>query len=407
MIQTNINILPPIQYLASQIAKDDALNKIVTNIESSDKAISIRLPILGSGVALRIVRSLDRYLIGAYGISAEATQWINEVLVVQGHVESTIDGRFFLKIHEAKNPEEALDRTIDAANLLMYLRFQDEADQYPDEQTTAMYWASETFNFGDWIGPQLIHQLTGRQPVHMRRLRKNRRVLFSVGSILGVMRRNNVDIWGSGLIKPLTQNEIDVKRKLSGIKVHAVRGKLTQDHLIKNLGWDVPDVYGDPALLIPDYLPSTGVTATEVSCVPHYVHREQLIAGNPEAAIVDVRMEVANVVRQIQESKAVISSSLHGLIIAQAYDIPWVRLDVVDKPLTGGDFKFEDFYSCLDRSTVSSISVRQEDLTTLNLTELAREASLPRLEVDLTKLRNSLPVKVCKKPVDTNIFPSN
>ena len=51
------------------------------------------------------------------------------------------------------------------------------------------------------------------------------------------------------------------------------------------------------------------------------------------------------VIHEIACCKFIISSSLHGLIIAHSLGIPTVAFEIQDTPLRGGRFKFRDYYS--------------------------------------------------------------
>jgi len=95
----------------------------------------------------------------------------------------------------------------------------------------------------------------------------------------------------------------------------------------------------------------------------------------------------------------VVSSSLHGLIVAQAYGVPWVWLDVIDHQLGGKDFKFEDFFSCLDREAVSRIQVSASELANIDLAALGAKATLPALQIDLSLLRDAFPVEPVSGPL--------
>jgi hypothetical protein len=62
--------------------------------------------------------------------------------------------------------------------------------------------------------------------------------------------------------------------------------------------------------------------------------------------VVNVHQTAERVIREIAASGVVISTSLHGLVIADAYGIPavWTTLE---PPLGGGAFKFHDYESVI------------------------------------------------------------
>jgi len=63
-------------------------------------------------------------------------------------------------------------------------------------------------------------------------------------------------------------------------------------------------------------------------------------------------MPVADVVAEISKCEAVLSSSLHGLVVADSFGIP-NRRAVASDLLTGGDYKFRDYYSAFGISPAS------------------------------------------------------
>src|SRR5690606_15342448 len=116
------------------------------------------------------------------------------------------------------------------------------------------------------------------------------------------------------------------------------------------LGWNVPKIYGDPALLLPRFhqpRPNT-VASDRITIVPHYFHKEIFSSVDPGFHVVDVARDPAVVVDEIATSRACISTSLHGVIVAHAFGVPWVWLRVADHPLRGDAFKFEDFFTVMD-----------------------------------------------------------
>lgn len=95
---------------------------------------------------------------------------------------------------------------------------------------------------------------------------------------------------------------------------------------------------------------------------------------------------------QIVSSELCISSSLHGLIIAQAYGVPWVWLNLVEQPLDGHDFKFEDFFSTLkDSNQVYRSSFLFKDINEENLIKLGQRARVNNLKYSLELPLDSCP----------------
>lgn len=388
------------KYILAQLASHPKADNLFTKFDSSSHAISAKIPIIGSNVSVRAVANNDgTFVVGAVGNSSGATRWLHDFLVTDTLISFSSDGKEIHAYYLHAPYSRLVELMIEVAESVLRFRKQEERGLYSAATTVNTYWSSGTLNFGDWIGPHLLKHMTGRQPIQGNRQGNSTRVIYTVGSIAGWFKRNNVDVWGSGLIKPLTSDEIAIRSKLTGVKIHAVRGKLTKHELERSLGWTVPDVFGDPALLAPDMIAAPKSKSHEISLIPHYVHRDSVRPDSTMVQSVDVRRDIREVIPQIVSGNSVISSSLHGLIIAQAYGIPWVWLDVVDRPLTGNDFKFEDFFTCLDRKAVSRVQVSKDSLASLSYTEIAKKASLPDLTIDLDLLRNSLPIPAASMPV--------
>lgn len=200
-----------------------------------------------------------------------------------------------------------------------------------------VYWQQEN-NFGDKLTPYILKNLFG---VDCRFSRSPRRV-FGVGSILSYAKDRDV-IWGSGLI-----SRYHLPQGIN-LEVLALRGPLTRIEL-ESIG--VPNIkeviYGDPALLLPRiYFPDTK-KIYKVGYIPHYTDYDfvksyyDLDELNGVAKVIDVRDPIETVINEALSCDYIISSSLHGLIIADAYGIPNKRA-IYNNKLVGGDFKFEDY----------------------------------------------------------------
>ncbi|MGW9405410.1 polysaccharide pyruvyl transferase family protein [Arthrobacter sp. NPDC055585] len=195
------------------------------------------------------------------------------------------------------------------------------------------------------------------------------------------------------MMGPLEGENLARLRSLADVRVHAVRGRNTRAELKRKTGWSVPEIYGDPALLLPQFLQADQADATgAVAVVAHLDHREPLkAAAGSGITVVDVREGVEPAVRQIAGARACISSSLHGIVVAQAYGVPWVWLRISDRVISGDRYKFEDFFTTLDADAVSACDVPSEALSPQLIADLAAGASLPELRIDLAPLLESFP----------------
>jgi pyruvyltransferase len=131
----------------------------------------------------------------------------------------------------------------------------------------------------------------------------------------------------------------------------------------------------------------------KIGFIPHYIEYESnkdlrvlKHMENLGVQIIDVCAGEYNFIDQILECDKVISSSLHGLIICDAYGIPNARVNVSNK-LFGGDFKFIDYYKSVDRKEDLGL---QLDLTTI-LEELENLHYNDSIDIDLDLLLESAP----------------
>lgn len=293
----------------------------------------------------------------------------------------------------AQVPEEILG-LIEAIQreTMAYLSFRSE-DIVGDGQKLPIYWWDGLANFGDSIGPLLVSKILGVSPVNARQWSRAGNTLYSVGSITTSIDRDDVTVWGSGLLAPLSDRQIMNLRQRKNVRVLAVRGKYTQLELESKLGWQVPSVYGDPALLLPKFYPverDEAVSSRKIALILHWEHAKHLENVDDGIDVINVGDDARLVVEQIAASSVCISSSLHGIIVAQAYGIPWIWLQVSDHKLHSSNFKFDDFFSTLDRRQVCKKSVTLSGLNSVSWEEMADSASLPDSSIDLSLLEQAL-----------------
>lgn len=208
------------------------------------------------------------------------------------------------------------------------------------------YWyTSDEPNFGDSITPYLVAKVCGRKidrPVNP--LKTSDPVIISTGSIMRMCGANTI-VWGSG-IRTLDQ---DIK---PGGLIRSTRGPLTRKRILDG-GGECPPIYGDPALLLPRLFdPRPVMKRYSLGITPHISQYEQvrkLYADKDGVSVIDLRTtDVEMVVTRIAECEAIASSSLHGIITANAYRVPvrWVRFD---KNIFGDDTKFYDHFAAIGR----------------------------------------------------------
>lgn len=211
-----------------------------------------------------------------------------------------------------------------------------------------LFWyRGNEYNFGDEITPWLFKKMFKYEQVNPINIRKSKLpVLLAVGSIMRLS-CDKTEIWGSGI------RNIDQKDFTKSKKYHAVRGLFSRSQLL-NLGYECPEVYGDPGLLLPKYYNPTNITKKfKLGIIPHivdYVELKNKFKDNPEITIINLKTNnIEKIVNQILECENTISTSLHGIITSVAYKVPTRWLKFSNK-INGDDIKFYDFFTSLDKN---------------------------------------------------------
>lgn len=217
-------------------------------------------------------------------------------------------------------------------------------------------------NAGDLLNKDLVEKLSGR-PVVCSKVH-NADMMAIGGALVGVQYgktlsrricqrllrliygRKPLYVWGSGFFR----DDNDRPMSRDHLKICALRGARTQERLQKLTGkhYDVP--LADAGLLANLFVEGTPEKEYEVGIIPHFSQKaeprfQQLKQSFPSALIIDIQQEPAVVINQIARCRYILSSSLHGLIFADGLGIPNLHI-LGSKALTGGNFKFEDYYSC-------------------------------------------------------------
>ena len=213
-----------------------------------------------------------------------------------------------------------------------------------NEPLRLYFWNGET-NFGDRLSAEVVSFVSGRS-VEWAGPRKCD--LFAVGSLSHVMRRSHKKaraegekpwVWGTGMLMIPAQTEF-----VANMRFAAVRGPLSQMHL------GLPDLpHGDPGVLAADALGHRPERHDKVGIVLHYTRKlpEDVMAAIEASGrfeMIDVTdPDHMGVVARIGACAHVISSSLHGLVVADAFGVPntWLDPEGIHAGLTA--LKFYDY----------------------------------------------------------------
>ena len=256
---------------------------------------------------------------------------------------------------------------------------------YPQKKPISLYYynPSSQQNFGDQLNVDLLERLTGRTVSFAR---EQIATHICIGSLLELLLerkslpqqvKNPISVWGTGFIAREGEHPA-IKDEATGgfirpVQIHAVRGAFTLNRL-RNMGVDVSKaVLGDPGLLAKLLVSQKNVEKKwRLGLVPHYVDSKEPIFQKlckrfPLSKIIRVDQKPVDFLTHLQQCDVVISSAMHGLIAADSLGIPNIRAKVSDR-ITGGDYKFLDYYSAFN---LPAPMLTLEELRALSENDLA------------------------------------
>jgi len=212
-----------------------------------------------------------------------------------------------------------------------------------------LYYWNGKLNFGDALSSFVVESVSGMETEWVDE--QHSKKLVAVGSVLDKAKAGDT-VWGSG-VHPLRYQrylkESGVKNGIKnfifsprisvrGVNFLAVRGVITRD-LLLSCGASCPAIFGDPGLLLPKFYTPSVSRRNRVGFVPHY---NDSYSSLLDLFVIDVERDWRLVVDDICSCDLIVSSSLHGLVIADAYGIPsvWYRGNSGE-----GLIKYFDYYS--------------------------------------------------------------
>ena len=188
-----------------------------------------------------------------------------------------------------------------------------------------------------------------------------------IGTLLDAVNYANPQtiVWGSGVSG---QERTFVYPN----NILAVRGPKTKE-FCDRYGISCPEVYGDPALLLPlvykaspPALPHREGASKKyrLGIIPHVVDQQHPVIREIKEKYADEILVIdlahyekwTDVIDQICSCDCILSSSLHGLIVSDAYQIPNCWIELTGR-ISGGHFKYYDYASSVERSFGKPIKI--------------------------------------------------
>lgn len=257
-------------------------------------------------------------------------------------------------------------------------------------------------NIGDLLSPQVVSEIS-RVPTRWFS-GGDRPHLLAIGSILSGANAHST-VWGSGLMFPER-----IPDQLNPLQVHALRGKLSHAAL-KAAGKTLPDMpLGDPGWLLPASILRQPAEPKRFrfGFIPHHVDRVhplfQRLVRELDVADLNVHGDIDDFFQTLRQCEAVVSSSLHGLIFAEALNIPNLWIGLSERVLKT-EFKFRDWFSlAADPQKTPYLPSGAETVG-----ELSARASTHGMQINSAELAGSFPtdkIDALSDPISQRTFVS-
>ena len=163
-------------------------------------------------------------------------------------------------------------------------------------------------------------------------------------------------------------------------------------------GIDCPEVYGDPALLLPLHYYPNIERKYKYGIIPHFNSLGDRVLNkfknNENIKIINFRQYKSchSVIDEMLSCEFIFSESLHGLIISEAYNIPSKWIDISLEKREKSSFKFHDYFLSQGYDIEKAL-----DFNGLNISDLELIAKQPyhnHYNLDINKLISACPFKL-------------
>ena len=215
------------------------------------------------------------------------------------------------------------------------------------------WWRGGDFiNFGDEMNPHIVNYVTGKKIIKSEAYNSE---LFAIGSVLHRTQENKSRIlkkitsekffvWGTGTLEPINLKAENI------LDVSLLRGPLTAS-LFKNSSKVIN--YGDPGLLSSEVWKVNNNKSYKWGLIVHHsqYHKDWIkkFINQGNILFIDIKdPDLKNIMFKINQCNFIASSSLHGLIVADSYNIPnfWLWDENLHR---GAEWKFMDYFLSVKR----------------------------------------------------------
>lgn len=231
--------------------------------------------------------------------------------------------------------------------------------RHTQPQPIRLFWSADRRkyvpNLGDELSPMIVELVSRRR---VKWASPEECELAAIGSIMEMLLRADraepIIVWGSGFMGdgPTLRH--------TAVRAAALRGPYSAARL--GIEGDLP--LGDPGLLAGELLSHRPSKKRAIGIVPHFVDLDLPIieAWNTDpGAVISPRMPVIDFLEAVASCDLILSSSLHGLVVADALGVPnhWVQLS---GSVWGNGFKFRDHLRFAGRQEAPGVPMMPEQM---------------------------------------------
>lgn len=233
-------------------------------------------------------------------------------------------------------------------------------------------------NFGDMLVPIILKYLTGKATEWVPAIEKGK--ILCIGSELStdILKDNDI-VWGYGAKRDMPINIPE------NVKILALRGPKTRKLIQQNIG---KIAYGDPACIMPlIYQPTSKTIKYKMGVIPHYIDKGLFDIKDPTLLLIDINQNIYQIIDQINSCEMIVSSSLHGAIVAEAYGkkVTWLK---VSNNVGGMEFKWNDYIAGTGREETAPITIYKSKIISEDLYSLKNKC-LPKPTDNAEELINA------------------